>query len=157
MELEKKYNQQNSWFARQELECNQFKGISLGSTTSTGVGHYFSNDDKNKTQGRLGVNLKYVSYEDDSSKFYPGLELGLLSTYKFDNNIIFENNITNGDDSLILKLFYELLVLHGHLKEAALRDRLFQVGLSTTQRDLKKYFKKRRWLYGSPVTVIYHR
>jgi putative salt-induced outer membrane protein YdiY len=70
-------------FVRQELEQDDFEGISVRSTSAAGLIYEFSNDKRLRLEARTGLSYRYEDYIDDGAADFPGMDLGLDVNWQF--------------------------------------------------------------------------
>ncbi len=83
LDYERLVTPRSSWYARAELEKDEFEGIDFRSTIAAGYGYYFMKKENVKLRGRIGLFSRYEAYTDavENSDTY-GTDIGLRWDYK---------------------------------------------------------------------------
>jgi putative salt-induced outer membrane protein YdiY len=83
------------WYARQELESDEFENISLRSVTAGGLSYRFANEDHYKLSANAGLSYRYESYKDNTeNQGSVGLDIGLQHFYRFKNKFEISNELS---------------------------------------------------------------
>ncbi len=82
------FYQDLGWYARTELERDEFENIKLRSTSALGLTYRFRNTDTHKLNGRAGFSFRHDSYDvvapgGKSNDQKPGLDFGLNNDWTF--------------------------------------------------------------------------
>ncbi|MFM1547771.1 MAG: YdiY family protein [Lentisphaeria bacterium] len=67
----------NSWYVRMGMEYDVIELLDLRTTAALGWGYYFHNQSDRHLRGRLGLQYKHESFNDDRTESSPGLDIGL--------------------------------------------------------------------------------
>jgi putative salt-induced outer membrane protein YdiY len=89
------FNDPWGWYARQEIEIDEFENIALRSVTAAGISRRFAHKDHYKLSANAGFSYRYESYEDGTEDAgIIGLDVGLQHYYRFRNNFEMNNELT---------------------------------------------------------------
>lgn len=88
IEYDSYFYQDLGWYARTELEKDEFENIKLRSTSALGLTFRFRNTDTHKLNGRAGFSFRHDSYDvvapgAKSNDQKPGLDFGLSNDWTF--------------------------------------------------------------------------
>lgn len=75
----------NVWYARTSLEKDEIKALDLRSTTAFGIGRKVIKNPVQDLELRAGLSYVYETYANGTNFDSPGLDLGLIHTYQFQN------------------------------------------------------------------------
>jgi putative salt-induced outer membrane protein YdiY len=94
-DYEYSFAERESWYARAELENDEFEGIDLRTTIAFGYGHYFFKEDDKKLRGRIGLLYRHESYEEEKdAESTIGLDTGLRFDWNITDNTTWYTDIT---------------------------------------------------------------
>jgi len=94
IDFESYFRKIHSWYARLELEHDRIKSIELRTTAAVGYGYFLLKKPRHSLRVRIGMMYRHNDYRDQSSDSTPGLDIGLLHLYRFDNSWKVQNDIT---------------------------------------------------------------
>ncbi|MFA5687767.1 MAG: DUF481 domain-containing protein [Kiritimatiellales bacterium] len=84
------------WYARTEVENDEFEDIRLRVTVAGGLAYRWANEDHYKLSGRTGLSYRHESYytsgQDDEGRV--GLDFGVSHYYRFKNHWEIKNELT---------------------------------------------------------------
>jgi hypothetical protein len=80
------FSENNVWYARSSIEKDSIKALDLRSTTAFGVGRKLIKQDNQDLELRYGLSYLYETYANGTSFESPGLDIGLIHVYKFENS-----------------------------------------------------------------------
>ena len=95
------------FFFREELEHDDFEGLSFRSTSATGVSWRYREDEELHIEARSGLSYRYQIHEEGYHADYPGMDFGLDVNWKFAPWIHFKGtyalipSISDTDDYII--------------------------------------------------------
>lgn len=89
------FNDPWGWYARQELEQDEFENIKLRSVTAGGLSYRFADEDHYKLSGNAGLSYRHESYEDGTAdQGTVGLDFGVQHYYRLNNRFEINNRLT---------------------------------------------------------------
>jgi len=94
IDLESDIKDRHSWYARNELEKDEFEFLDLRATAALGYGYYFRKIDEQQLRGRIGLAYRHESWMDGTSNSHPGLDVGLHHVRIFKSWAKMVNDIT---------------------------------------------------------------
>ena len=87
------YSEHWGWYARTQIEKDDFQDLDLRSTSAAGASYRFLNDPGHTLVGRAGLSYRYDSYSDYSEDSI-GLDFGLDHMWKFTSWACMTNSLT---------------------------------------------------------------
>jgi putative salt-induced outer membrane protein YdiY len=88
------FNDPWGWYARQELENDEFENIKLRSVTAGGLSYRFVNEDHYKLSGNAGLSYRYETYQDGTpDEDTLGLDFGVQHFYRLNNRFEMHNEL----------------------------------------------------------------
>ncbi len=86
------------WYARMEIERDEFEGIDLRTTVAGGLSYRILNEPHHSLESRLGLGYRYENYLDGTSDDQPTLDVGLLHSWQFSPWARVRNELTYQPD-----------------------------------------------------------
>ncbi len=87
------------WYARFELEHDEFEDLDIRATAAAGVGYYWVREDIREFKTRVGAGYRHESYDDGGTRNDPILDLGydyrrqLASWAEYTHSLTYSPNI----------------------------------------------------------------